>query len=128
MKSSILPNPWLQALITAIYKKGERNNYRPISLTSIISKNFESIVRDAIVMHMNKHDLFADLCQCGFVPMRNCCTQLFVSLKAWNDLIEVSGCVDIIDFSKAFDSVPHARLLKKVESYGINGKLLKWIE
>ena len=80
-------------------------------------------------MHMNKHDLFADE-QHGFVPMRNCCTQLLVSLEAWNDIIEVSGCVYIIytDFSKAFDSVPHARLLKKVKSYGINGKLLKWIE
>ena len=44
--------------------------------------------------------------------------------------MEESGCVDIIytDFSKAFDSVPRERLLRKVESYGIQGNLLKWIE
>ena len=46
---------WLEALIAAIYKKGSRDkveNYRPISLTSVISKVMESIVRDAIVCHM----------------------------------------------------------------------------
>ena len=33
-----------------------------------------------------------------------------------------------LDFSKAFDKVPHQRLLQKLRSYGINGKLLSWIE
>ena len=132
MKGYTSPDQWLEALITAIYKKGEKNipdNYRPISLTSVISKVFESIVRDAIVAHMNNNSLFADE-QHGFVPKRNCATQLLVSLEAWNDIMEESGCVDIIytDFSKAFDSVPHERLLRKVESYGIKGNLLKWIK
>ena len=44
--------------------------------------------------------------------------------------IEEDHCVDIIyfDFAKAFDSVPHERLLRKIESYGIGGKFLKWIK
>ena len=90
---------------------------------------FESIVRDAIVTHMSYNNLFAEE-QHGFVPKRNCATQLLVSLEAWNDIMEESGCVDIIytDYSKAFDSAPHARLLRKVESYGIKGNILKWIE
>ena len=126
------PDQWLEAIITAIYKKGERNipdNYRPISLTSVISKLFESIVRDAIVAHMSNNKLFAEE-QHGFVPKRNCATQLLDSLEAWNNIMEERGCVDIIytDFSKAFDSVPRERLLRKVESYGIQGNLLKWIE
>ena len=131
IRSSTSPDQWLEALITAIYKKGQKNmvdNYRPISLTSVFSKIFESIVRDAIVKHMNINTLFADE-QHGFVPMRNCATQLLVCLEARSKIMEDSGCVDIIytDFSKAFDSVPHLRLLRKVESYGIKGNLLKWI-
>ena len=134
IKNSTSPDQWLEALITAIYKKGEKNitdNYRPISLTSVFSKIFESIVRSAIVKHMNInniHNLFADE-QHGFVPMRNWATQLLVCLEAWSKIMEESGFIDIIyaDFSKAFDSVPHLRLLRKVESYGIKGNLLKWI-
>ena len=103
-------------------------NYCPISLTSVFSKNLESIVRDAIVKHMNINKLFADQ-QHGFVPMRNCATQLLLCLDEWSKIMEDSGCVDInyTDFTKAFDSVPHLRLLRKVESYGIKGNLLKWI-
>ena len=72
---------------------------------------------------MNINNLFADE-QHGFEPMRNCATQLLVK-----QIMEESGCIDIIytDFSKTFDSVPHLRLLRKVESYGIKGNLLKWI-
>ena len=131
IKSSTAPDRWLEALITAIYKKGQKNmvdNYRPKSLTSVFSNIFESIVRDTIVKHMNINKLFADE-QHGFVPMRNCATRLLLCLDEWSKIMEDSGCVDIIytDFSKTFDSVPHLRLLRKVESYGIKGNLLKWI-
>ena len=89
---------------------------------------FESIVRDAIVKHMNINNLFADA-QHGFVPMRNCATQLLVFLETWSKIMEESGCIDIIytDFSNTFDFVPHLRLLGKMESYGIKRNLLKWI-
>ena len=46
---------WLKAVITAIYKKGMKSdpgNYRPVSMTSVISKIMESIIRDAIVEHL----------------------------------------------------------------------------
>ena len=77
---------------------------------------------------MNINKLFADE-QHGFVPMRNCATQLLLCLDEWSKIMEDSGCIDIIytDFPKAFDSVPHLRLLRKVEPYGIKGNLLKWI-
>ena len=129
IKNSISPDQWLEALITAIYKKGEKNiadNYRPISLTSVFSKIFESVVRDAIVKHMNINNLFADQHH-GFVPMRNWATQLLVCLEAWSKIMEESGCIDIIytDFSKAFDSVPKLRPLRKVESYKFHYLLLE---
>ena len=77
---------------------------------------------------MMENHLFADE-QHGFVLMRNCVSQLLESMEAWSQIIEEGGCIVIIytDFSKAFDSVPHTRLLKKIESYGIKGDILKWI-
>ena len=68
---------WSKAIITSIYKKGIRNdpgNYRPVSLTSVIAKVMESLVRDAILSHLIQHDVLSD-CQHGFVPGRDCITQ-----------------------------------------------------
>ena len=75
---------WRKAIITSIYKKGARQepgNYRPVSLTSVISKIMESLVRDTLVYHLMKNNLLADE-QHGFVPERNCITQL---LNAWKN-------------------------------------------
>ena len=68
------------------------------------------------------------LCFEPIAPPPGCAAQLLVSLELCNDIMEESGCVDIIytDFSKAF--VAHERVLRKVESYGIKGNILKWIE
>ena len=126
------PYQWLEALITATYKNGSRDkveNYRPISLTSVISKVMESIVRDAIVSHMVNNGLFADK-QHGFVPMRSCSTQLLVALESWCDILDNGGLVDVIytDFAKAFDTVPHERLAVKMEAFGITGKILRWVK
>ena len=68
--------------------------------------------------------------QHGFVPRRSCCTQLLHAFNDWTISIDEHRSTDIIyfDFSKAFDSVPHTRLLQKLECYGINGQLLKWFE
>ena len=92
------------------------------------SKLMESIIRDAIVEHMTKNDLFADE-QHGFVPGRDCVSQLLMCLEEWTKFIERGECFDVIytDFCKAFDSVPHERLLIKLKSIGIGGDILFWI-
>ena len=86
-------------------------NYRPI-ITSVVSKLMESIVRDTIMAHMMKNNLITDN-QHGFVPGRNSITQLLVCLDDWTSMMESSEEFDVIytDFSKAFDSVAHERLL-----------------
>ena len=88
----------------------------------------ESIVRDALVSNLMNNKLIADP-QHGFVPGRDCITQLLVCMEEWTDMIENGMCFDVIytDFSKAFDSVPHERLFIKLESLGIKGDILKWI-
>ena len=62
LREATLPEDWLTALISAIYKKGIKclaENYRPISLTCILCKCMEKIIRDHIVNHMNDNDLFS---------------------------------------------------------------------
>ena len=88
----------------------------------------EALVRDEIVDHMMKNQLFCDE-QHGFVPGRSCMTQLITCLDKWTELLENGDPVDIIylDFQKAFDSVPHQRLLLKLEAYGITGQLKQWL-
>lgn len=123
---------WRRAIVTAIFKKGKKTdpgNYRPISLTSVLSKLMESIVRDAIVQHLMNNNLITDD-QHGFVPGRDCITQLLVCMEEWTKRLEYNRAFEVIytDFSKAFDSVPHERLFVKLEAMGIRGDVLRWIK
>ena len=83
LNEGILPGEWLKACITAIHKKGDKavaNNYRPVSMTSIICKVMESIVRDELVEHMVSNNLFSEF-QHGFVPLRDCMTNLLSCME-----------------------------------------------
>ena len=67
--------------------------------------------------------------QHGFLPGRSTVTQLLEVLDNWFSFYDEHTCVDAIylDFSKAFDSVPHTRIIAQLESYGITGKVISWI-
>ena len=119
------------ARITPIFKKGskiEPSNYRPVSLTSIVCKTLEKIVRKAVIDHLNGHNLLSDS-QYGFRNNRSCALQLLNVMEKWTDYVERHQSWDTIylDLAKAFDKVAHKRLLKKVASYGIKGSVLAWI-
>ena len=63
MKEGDVPLDWKTANIMPVFKKGSRiclENYRPVSLTSLLSKVMESLVRDEIVRHLDKHHLITD--------------------------------------------------------------------
>ena len=127
-----VPPDWLLGEVTPIYKKGSRQDpasYRPISLTSVPSKVLESLVRDKILEHMTESGLMHPA-QHGFLPKRSCTTQLLEVMEEWSSAADDRVPVDIafLDFRKAFDTVPHKRLLQKLEAYGIKGKLLSWIK
>ena len=131
-EEGVLPQTWKDALITPLFKKGSKacvGNYRPISLTCIVVKVYENIMRDHILSHFVKNHLFSS-CQHGFLPGRSCVTNLLAVLNVWTDALDKGINVDNIylDFSKAFDTVPHTRLLEKLKGYGITGKILSWIE
>ena len=117
-----------KALIFPLFKKGSRSlacSYRPISLTAILCKLCEHVIHCAVIRHLSKHQLLTDL-QHGFRKCRSCDTQLILTI---NDLamgLEEKDQTDLIllDFSKAFDKVPHKRLLLKSEYLGIRGSTL----
>ena len=119
------------ANVVPVFKKGNRlsaANYRPISLTSICSKVLKHIIYKHIEAHCEKHDILVDY-QHGFRKSRSCETQLITvreEIAKWKD---DGHNVDmlIMDFSKAFDTVPHQRLLSKLESYGIYENLGNWL-
>ena len=118
--------------ISPVYNKsGGRttvNNYRPISLTSQISKVIEAVLRDAITAHLEQNCLIRDS-QHGFRKGRSCLTNLLSFLDKVTDYVNEGTNIDIIylDFAKAFDKVPHHRLLQKLKAHGINGKIWNWI-
>ena len=130
-EDGILPKDWKNAHITPIFKKGSRNfasNYRPISLTSIICKIMESIIKDTVLCHLTENQLLTKS-QFGFIPGRSATIQLLSYLDNSINSIVNGKVTDTIyfDFAKAFDTVPHRRLLKKLARYGIGGNVLKWI-
>ena len=134
LNEGILPSQWLKACITAIHQKGSKinpENYIPISITSIVCKIMESIVRDKVVSHMEFNDLFSNN-QHGFVPHRNCMTNLLTCMELWTKMVEKGLPIDIIyiytDFAKSFDPVPHQPILQKLMNIGITGNTSSWVE
>ena len=122
---------WKLANVTPLFKKGDKSNpgnYRQISLTSVVCKLMESILRDKIVEFLEKNNIIKDS-QHGFRNKRSCLTNLLDFLHDIYEMYEEGRAVDIIylDFQKAFDKVPHQRLLNKVETHGIVGDIHRWI-
>ena len=132
MEQGKLPYQWKVAEVRPIFKKGCKSkpgNYRPVSLTSIICKVFEGFVRDALYDHLVKNNLLSPK-QFGFCQGRSCVTQLLNTINKWMKCLDNSTPVDAIylDFAKAFDTVPHKRLIAKLEGYGVKGDVLMWIQ
>lgn len=130
MDSATLPPDWKRATVTPIYKKGDKlcaENYRPISLTSVICKVMERIIVDKLITFL-ENSVISQL-QHGFIPGRSVVTNLLTCVNDWTKRTDRGEPVDIIylDFEKAFDRVPLRQLLHKLEHSGIRGRLLSWI-
>ena len=131
LEDGSMPADWHTANVCPIFKKGAKNspgNYRPVSLTSVCFKMLESIIKDDIVSHLEKHKLIRPT-QHGFMKGRSCTSNLLTFLEKVTAAVDDGDAVDIIflDFAKAFDKVPTERLLKKVWAHRIRGKVFNWI-
>ena len=125
-----VPKEWKFAHVVPVHKKGSKENienYRPISLTSLVKKTFERILKDEILLRTSH---LLDSRQHGFLSQKSCttnmagfCDSLALSL---NDCMRTD--VVYFDFSKAFDSVNHDLILWKLKNlYNIDGRLLKFL-
>ena len=103
-------------------------NYRPVSLTCIVCKIMESLIRDKILDHLTENELIR-ASQHGFTIGKSCQTNLLEYMNTLTRLVDEGYNIDVLylDFAKAFDKVPHKRLLLKLEAHGISGKVLEWI-
>jgi hypothetical protein len=110
-----LPDVWKTALVTPIYKGGDRRvpgSYRPVSLTSIPCKVLERLIKKGILQHLLLNKLISST-QHGFMPNRSCVTNLLLFMDSLTDAYDKGLISDAIffDFAKAFDRVPHQPLL-----------------
>lgn len=131
LRLGVVPSDWRKANVTAIFKQGAKDvaaNYRPISLTSQVCKVMESIIRDKISEHLDRFKLI-NASQHGFTRGKSCLSNLLEFLHYVSTHVDSGEPVDVIylDFQKAFDKVPHRRLLMKIEAYGITGNISRWI-
>lgn len=128
----LLPSEWKTAKIFPKHKKGNKNlitNYRPISNLCAVSKVFESIIAEVLILYLI-HNNFLNKNQHGFRKMRSTVTQLLEIMVSWINAIVSGKNIDVfyIDLAKAFDTVSHQKLLQILKNMGIRGKLLKWFE
>ena len=131
MQEGTVPEDWRGANVTPIFKKGAKGNpgnYRPVSLTSIPCKIMESCIRDEVVNHLVVNNLIKGS-QHGFMKHKSCTTNLLEFLEKLTAEQDQGGAMDVIylDFSKAFDKVPHQRLLDKFVAHSVDGNVLNWV-
>ena len=132
MTNGYIPPDWLRSYIAPIPKKGissDPSSYRPISLTCLLCKIMESVIKDQLLSSLLSNNVISKH-QHGFLTKRSTLTNLLESTRDWSLSFSntVSNDVIFIDFSKAFDSVVLNKLIFKLESYGIKGDLLSWIK
>lgn len=135
MKTSLaegrVPLDWKKSIVIPVFKNGDKlnpANYRQISLTSLLCKCMERIITEDLttffiesgILHPQQH---------GFLNGRSTVSNLLLCVDSWSKDLDRNNPVDVIylDFKKAFDRVPHKRLILKLKHFGVVDPLLSWI-
>jgi len=122
--SGVVPNPWRIAVVTPVPKVPcpvSLNDYRPISITPILSRIAEKFLVRRFIRPAIPADAFKPTgsTTCALVCLQHCITQMLET----NSYVR---CI-VVDFSKAFDIINHAVLLSKISTFAIPGSVLNWI-
>ena len=133
IKKGIFPSKLKIAKVTPVFKnngnKHDMKNYRPISVLPLFDKIFEQIVQTRLNDFLSKNNILSDS-QFGFQngkstadAVLNLTDDIYSALKE-----NKTCCTILLDLAKAFDTVDHSILLKKLDKIGIRGPLHKWFE
>jgi hypothetical protein len=123
VNNAAIPSDWRTAIAVPIYKEGDQSlvsNYRPVSLTSVVCKKMEHVIASYLRKIWDKNDWLFDG-QHGFRPGYSCESQVIRVYQDIADSLDNGSRIDaiIIDFSTAFDLVPHDQLLTKIAASGV---------
>lgn len=124
LHTHLLPRDWRRVVVIPVYKGGDRtlvNNYRPISLTCISCKLLEHIIAEHILKFLEENRLLYSS-QHGFRAGRSTITQLIEVVHDLAAALYEKHQIDVIciDFAKAFDKVPHDKLIFELREIGID--------
>ena len=132
MSKGLFPHAWKIARVAPIYKDDPTDvdsNHRPISLLPVISRLFEELICEQLCSFLNEHRrLF--LKQSGFWKFHSVLTCLLRCANDWYLNLDKGQytSVTFIDLKKAFDTVDHQILIRKLGIYGVAGKELNWFK
>jgi len=131
MNNGTLPADWKQAIVVPIHKGGDRSlitNYRPVSLTSVVCKQVEHVIASYLRQVWDKNKWLYES-QHGFRPGYSCESQVITVCQDIADSMDNGDKINaiVIDYSKAFDLVPHDRLLMKIVISGVDPRLVAWV-
>lgn len=121
---------WKLCYIVPIFKSGDRSqitNYRPIVKQGALAKIFDSILKSKLFEHVRS---FISYEQHGFMPNRSTATNLLLITRNIVAAMELRSQCDVIytDFAKAFDTVSHSLLLRKLCAFGFSNNIIRFFE
>ena len=132
LKTGVFPSELKLARMVPIFKAGDSSaltNYRPISVLTFFAKVFEKIVYNKLLNFISDNNILYDH-QYGFRKGRSTQQAIITLVDKITKSQDIGDIVItlLIDLKKAFDTIDHRILLRKLYSYGIRGSMLKWME